>query len=307
MVKRRLLVALKIAVSLGLVTAVVLHANARAVADALHQLDPLWLSLSLALFVPQTLVSAWRWSAWIAPWARLTLGQSVEQTLAASALNLVVPSKLGDLSKAAFVPSVDRPTRVRLGALAMGEKLADLGCLALAVGLASPWRAMIAGGALLVVGLLYVARRLSRPSTVFAVASVILWSLHLTQIHCFLLAANVQATWSTTLLRIPLALVAGLLPVTWCGVGARDGALAWLYHGEAAEANLALVGLLTASRYLVPGLIGIPCLQRVLGNKSAAVSAVEDMGRVCRLHQFSGKNVRVKAVVRPNIPPEVSR
>jgi hypothetical protein len=44
------------------------------------------------------------------------------------------------------------------------------------------------------------------------------------------------------------------------GIGVRDSALVWLFHDVASPASMAAVGLLTTSRYLVPGLVGVFCV-----------------------------------------------
>jgi uncharacterized membrane protein YbhN (UPF0104 family) len=94
----------------------------------------------------------------------------------------------------------------------------------------------------------------------FVAASLVLWTLHLAQIHCFLLAADVPTTWEMTATRVPAALLAGIVPAAFCGIGTRDAAFVWLFADVAPASTMAVVGLLTALRYVVPGAIGIPLL-----------------------------------------------
>src|SRR5690606_35511080 len=91
-------------------------------------------------------------------------------------------------------------------------------------------------------------------------ATFLLWSLHLWQIDFFMRAAGVTVPWPLAASRIPLAIFAGLLPLSCCGVGTRDAALVWLFADAAPASAMAVVGLLTALRYLLPGAFGIAVL-----------------------------------------------
>lgn len=253
---------LKIAVAAVLLAALGRAADWRKVGGALASLDATPLFAALLLFIPQTLVSAWRWRRLAAPLAAISYGDALRQTLAASALNLVVPSKLGDLSKAAMLPLSSAADRARAGALTLAEKGADVAALA------ALWSAGWAGidGLSLVLLLLALAAlgRWTRlaGSTVYgaAVLTLWLWSLHLLQIDFFLKAAGVFVSWSEATARVPAAIFAGLAPISFCGVGTRDSALVWLFSDIASASVMAAVGLLTALRYLLPGMAGIPFL-----------------------------------------------
>jgi hypothetical protein len=67
-----------------LLAALYWHCDWRRVAAAVAQLDLGYLALAFLLFVPQTLVSAWRWQRLAAPLCLISLGEAVRQTLAAS-------------------------------------------------------------------------------------------------------------------------------------------------------------------------------------------------------------------------------
>jgi glycosyltransferase 2 family protein len=66
---------------------------------AMRSADPVWLATGLALVVPLTLATAWRFSLLVRD-ARVGLGEATRLVLAASTLNLFLPSKMGDLAKA---------------------------------------------------------------------------------------------------------------------------------------------------------------------------------------------------------------
>jgi hypothetical protein len=222
------------------------------------------LSLGLLLFVPQTLLSAWRWRAMLRPLAEVSFGDSLRQTLAGSALNLVVPAKLGDLSKVAMVPN-EPNLRKQAAVRAIAEKLGDVGMLLVAISIG--FLELNRLSALLLAcgfaGALMLLKRLQSRSFDYASwlgSTAILWTLHLSQIHFFLLACGVEVSLAATLQRAPIALFAGLIPAAFCGIGTRDAALVWLFADVAAAPTMALVGMLTALRYLVPGAVGIPVL-----------------------------------------------
>lgn len=248
-----------------------------AVVAGAAQIDLRILSLSLLLFIPQTLGSAWRWRRMLRPLADVSFVDSLRQTLAGNALNLVVPAKLGDFSKVAMVGG-DAAARKQAALRALLEKLGDVAMLLLAIGLGflglSTTQAigLAAGSALM----LLAVRRLQSASFDYASwigSTAVLWTMHLAQLHSFLLACGVEVNLATTLQRAPIALFAGLVPAAFCGIGTRDAALVWLFADVAGAPTMALVGMLTALRYLVPGAVGIPVLMSLRRASRDAESA----------------------------------
>ncbi len=263
----------KIVVACALVVVLVAVIDVQRVASAISQLQWRPLVVALALFVPQVVVSAIRWRSWIAPLAPITLAESVRQTLAASALNLVLPAKLGDLSKAAMLNVEASPQKAKSRSQAMfratAEKLTDVAILATfaVCGLFGVGSAgiLIGGGALFAFALLVRLRNsLKLKSTAdwmqLVAWTIVLWSLHLAQLHLFLRSAGVVVPWETTTAQMPLAIFAGLLPVSYCGIGTRDAALVAIFSDVAPAASMLVVGMLTALRHLIPGVIGIVVL-----------------------------------------------
>jgi hypothetical protein len=271
---------LKVASAIGLLLALYWYCDWRLVAAAVVGLDRVYLSWAVLLFVPQTLVSARRWQLLAASRCCLTLREAVRQTLAASAWNLAAPSKLGDFSKAAMLPLEGAAARKSAVGLVCLEKAADVGALLFLWFCGAAWSyrsgwmisASMLGVVLAGLSTQYsvlstprsTLRSLTLPARLSALrilsASLALWVLHLGQIHLMLLAAGVNVDFGISLARIPAAIFAGLLPVSFCGIGTRDGALIWLFSDVASPGTMAAVGLLTATRYLVPGAIGIPLL-----------------------------------------------
>lgn len=272
---------IKLALAVVVLAALYRAADWKAVLAVLASLDGLWLAAALSMFVPQTAVSAWRWQGLTAGIHRISLMTALRQTLAASALNLVVPSKLGDLSKAGMLP---RQAIKPAAGLVVLEKGSDVAALLVLLGLgwlgadgpmiATIAVALVASAAwgfaripLLSGGRL--GRLLDlRQAAGLASASLLLWMLHLVQFDLFLRAAGVHVSASDVLGRVPVAIFAGLVPVTLWGIGTRDGALMWLFADVTTPAVMAGVGLLTALRYLVPGVAGIACLRGVWAQRT---------------------------------------
>jgi uncharacterized protein (TIRG00374 family) len=65
--------------------------------------DPLWMTLSLGMVVPLTLFTSWRLQQLMPSRGQLDFGEANKLILVASVLNLVLPSKMGDIAKAWFM------------------------------------------------------------------------------------------------------------------------------------------------------------------------------------------------------------
>ncbi len=94
--------------------------------------------------------------------------------------------------------------------------------------------------------------------------SVIIWFGHLLQIWFFTLALKAWVPFLAHLALAPLAILAGLLPLTFAGVGTRDAALIAFYQPYLNAPTAAALGLLCTSRYLLPALGGLPFLGKYL-------------------------------------------
>lgn len=96
------------------------------------------------------------------------------------------------------------------------------------------------------------------------VTSVFIWFLHLLQIWFFILALKAWTPLLANLALSPLAILAGLLPLTFAGVGTRDAALIFFYQPYFDATTAAALGLLCTSRYLLPAVGGLPFLGKYL-------------------------------------------
>ena len=62
-----------------------------------------WMAISLGMVVPLTLFTAWRLQQLMPTGSQLGFGEANRLILAASVLNMVLPSKMGDIAKAYFM------------------------------------------------------------------------------------------------------------------------------------------------------------------------------------------------------------
>jgi glycosyltransferase 2 family protein len=285
--------------------------------------DPLWLLLSLGLVVPLTLLTAWRLDQLMPGGARLGIAESNRLILVASVLNLVLPSKMGDLAKAWFMQERGHTSASLAFALVVFEKACDMLSLLLwcAFGLLLyPQKDLLfwimtacvsgglAGGVALLgspalAGLVFKASAQVMPVRVHpkleqlrlawhemhdffwcdrprlarvSATSVFIWFLHLVQIWMFTVALRAPTPFLANLALAPLAILAGLLPLTLAGIGTRDAALILLYHPYLDAPTAAALGILCTMRYVLPAVGGMPFVAQYLpGLKLARKSMSE--------------------------------
>jgi len=94
---------LALACSAAILVAIYTHIDFRSLVQHLIHVHPLYFGAALACFVPQVLVTSIRWRIMMAGIRPLTLAESVRMVMAGKALNALVPSKLGEMSKAYFL------------------------------------------------------------------------------------------------------------------------------------------------------------------------------------------------------------
>ena len=291
-----------------------------------------WMLISLAMVIPLTLATAWRLQQLVPASASMTFLEANRLILVASVLNLVLPSKMGDIAKAWFMRDRGGIPGALAVALVIFEKACDMLALLLwcsgglvylllfrgeamtafdprawsaPLGLSAPqwlqpWHTFslctvfVSGGFLLGVLLLGSRRfaqrffvvasrfaprvftpRIEKFSAAWnamhdyfwvskarlarvAATSLFIWFLHLGQIWLFIVALKMSAPFFVTLALTPLAILAGLLPLTLAGIGTRDAALIVLYSPYFNAAAAAALGILCTARYLLPALAGLP-------------------------------------------------
>jgi uncharacterized protein (TIRG00374 family) len=304
---------ISIAVSISILIVLYARIDLQSLQAIFRNSNGIWLAFSLGMVVPITLFTAQRLQILVPLQVNLGLWEANKLILAASVLNMVLPSKMGDIAKAYFMRDRGHLSGSLSLSIVVFEKACDMESLLLwcTFGLlVYPERnilfdimtwAVIAG---LILGILLLgsrrfarivfgnARKISpkiieqkltnlqvswnemqdyilsdwQQLTKVALASIFIWFLHLLQIWFFILALRAWIPFWVNLALSPLAILAGLLPLTFAGVGTRDAALIAFYQPYFSAATGAALGILCTSRYFLPAVIGLPFLSQYLSN-----------------------------------------
>jgi hypothetical protein len=269
------------------------------------------MAISLGMVVPLTLFTSWRLQQLMPSASRLGFLEANRLILAASVLNMVLPSKMGDIAKAYFMKQRGHLGGTLSLSLVIFEKACDMLSLLLwcVFGLLvypqKTWLFWVMTGFVgvgLVMGILLLAskkfayffflvarkiapRKLSLKLEKMQASwgemhdyfwrdrvqlikitgtSIFIWFLHLLQIWFFILALKAWTPFLANLALSPLAILAGLLPLTFAGVGTRDAALVLFYQPYFDGATAAALGVLCTSRYVLPAIGGLPFLGQFL-------------------------------------------
>ena len=296
---------LTLGISLLILAAIYYKIDIMRLGAVLAHADPFFLFLSLGMVIPLTLLTAWRLQILAPARAQLTLSEATRLILVASVLNMVLPSKMGDIAKAWFMKTDEMRGAVAVS-LVIFEKVADMLSLLFwcALGLvfyprkdAIFWTLTASVIVGLVFGILLLTSR-SLADLVFAAGerfvgndklralesgwremqcffwshrprmlgvsllSIFIWLLHLLQIWLFVVALRAFVPFLANLGLAPLAILIGLMPFSFAGIGTRDAALIVLYRPYFAGPVAAALGLLCTARYVIPALAGLPLLHR---------------------------------------------
>ncbi len=279
--------------------------------QVLQNCDRPMLITSLAMVIPITLTTAWRLQQ-LVPQRSLRLFEANRLILGASVLNMVLPSKMGDLAKSYFMAERSNLSGSLALSISIFEKACDLlslllwcmfGLLLYPAKDSLFWT--MTGGIILgfALGLLLLGsqgfadcffnvtvkfapkslgKKLQTMQAswgemhryfwqdrqqlgLITLTSIFIWFLHLLQIWLFILALTAVVPFLASLALSPLSILAGLLPLTFAGIGTRDAALIYFYQDYLDPATGAALGLLCTSRYFIPALIGLPFLGQMLG------------------------------------------
>ncbi|MCX7964099.1 MAG: flippase-like domain-containing protein [Candidatus Sumerlaea chitinivorans] len=90
-----------------------------------------WFSLAIFMFVPQIWAIAWRWRRMVGVFTPISWGEAVGLILASNTMNLILPSKLGDLTKGYFLARTGALDLKRAMNVVVFEKMLDVATLAL--------------------------------------------------------------------------------------------------------------------------------------------------------------------------------
>jgi hypothetical protein len=288
------------------------------VVRALLHSDKVWLVISVGMIVPITYLRAVRFY-YVTPRGALpNTREAFRLTLVASALNVFLPAKAGDLAKSYFLARHGKTDAAVALATVVYERLCDVFALITwcVIGwvVADPvvsgvpqalWPALAVLGALCFVFCFFagpgravpaIARRLlphERLRKLHDLAegwpglqrtlggrrrwivgySLVLWLTHLIQIWFFTFALSARLPFTLVTSLSAVALMAGQIPFTIAGLGARDVLLVVLLGQYMSRESAAAMGVLISTRGLLPPLMGLGFLRSYL------TSAVEDAQR----------------------------
>jgi len=302
---------ISIVISLGILIILYSQIDRVGLVEIFQNCDRQWMVISLGMVIPITMITAWRLQQLMPQGTSLRFTEANRLILAASVLNMILPSKMGDIVKAYFMQQRGHLKGSLSLSLVVFEKTCDLLSLLLwcVLGLiVYPekdllfWTMTIGVSLGLIAGVLLLGyRQLADSFFLFcrkmaskkmgeklkslqiswgemhdyfwsdkgqllkiSATSIFIWFLHLLQIWFFILALNAWTPFWVNLALSPLAILAGLLPLTFAGVGTRDTALVLLYQPYFDATTAAALGLLCTSRYFLPALGGLPFLGQYL-------------------------------------------
>ncbi|NJO71532.1 MAG: UPF0104 family protein, partial [Oscillatoriales cyanobacterium RM1_1_9] len=90
-------------ISLGILALIYTKIDLDGLLEVFQGCDRLWIVISLGMVIPLTLFTAWRLQQLMPPGTHLDFGEANRLILVASTLNMVLPSKMGDVAKAYFM------------------------------------------------------------------------------------------------------------------------------------------------------------------------------------------------------------
>jgi hypothetical protein len=303
---------ISIAVSVAILLIIYSKIDFQGLIRVFQNCDRTWMAISLGMVIPITMVTSWRLQQLMPKGTSLGFIEANRLILGASVLNMVLPSKMGDIVKAYFMRDRGHLSGSLSLSLVVFEKACDMLSLLLWCvfglfvypeknGLFWTMTLAVTGG--LIFGLLLLGSRqfaqiffinaikfspkklkkkLQNLQTswqemhdyfwsdkqqllIVSATSIFTWFLHLLQIWLFILALKAWTPFIINLALSPLAILAGLLPLTFAGVGTRDAALIFFYQPYFDAQTGAALGLLCTSRYFLPAIIGLPFLGQMMG------------------------------------------
>jgi glycosyltransferase 2 family protein len=281
------------------------------IAEVLLQSNISWLVLGFGMVIPITLLTALRLTWMVPSKHEFSYLESLRLILAANTMNMMLPSKMGDVAKCLFLADDEGLGHAQALSLVIFEKISDFLALLLwcVFGLTFFLRDYWFRGWFLfvvMIGIMFSFLMLTSVHFIQAVFKAVskiipiqlenklaqletgwkemvvyinmykmrfigimlfcifLWLLHLGQIWVFIMSLNVLVPFIDNLALTPLAILIGLLPLTFAGVGTRDAAFIFLYANYFTTATGAALGLFATMRYVIPALFGIPFLSNYI-------------------------------------------
>lgn len=297
--KQRLALALPPLVTVLIIGVVVREATDRELLlQSIKRAEVRWIALAIILTFVNVTFSAARWRTVLAACGyALSLRRALTVVLAVWPVSALTPSRAGDLARA-FCVRREVPLEVALGAV-VTEKVIDIQLLCLVAGVASfargftttTWIAVSLAAAFWVaiavvyfvtrnatsrVGLLGKLKALgetvhslrnSRKHLVITLGlTALMWCNVLAIAGCLLAAFHASVPILTTASLWPLALFAGVIPITLSGMGTRDAAFVFLVQATSSTAHTSAILAATLTYSLITtwlvALVGVPFMFR---------------------------------------------
>lgn len=277
---------------------------------AVRAADISWLAAGILFVVPLTLLTAWRFMALVDN--RISFLEANRLILAASTLNLFLPSKLGDLAKGHVLSRRHAMDTGLSYATVVLEKALDMmslliwgvfGLIVVGIGRPSMLLFLVPVAGLCAVLMLCilplrilpfilatfgrimpgkVARIIEKSSASWQLVSenfwqqpvhalgviglsILIWGAHLFQFWLFSQALHGNVPILENAAFATLAILVGLLPFTFAGVGTRDAAIIFFYAPYLTAESAALLGILATLRYVLPAIAGAPFVGDFIG------------------------------------------
>ncbi len=123
---KKLLSILSSALILGLIYWKIGPENRGRLLEIFRDCDRTWMAVSLGMVVPLTLFTSWRLQQLMPTAGQLGFGEANKLILVASVLNLVLPSKMGDIAKAWFLRDRGHLSGTLALSLVVFEKSCDM-------------------------------------------------------------------------------------------------------------------------------------------------------------------------------------
>lgn len=118
-------------VTVALLAAILLKVDRAALLENLRAIRPVLFAIAMFLFIPQNFISVLRWKMMAGNFIPMGWGESAKLILASQTMNIVLPSKMGDLTKAYFLNRSGALDLPRATNLVVFEKMLDLASLSL--------------------------------------------------------------------------------------------------------------------------------------------------------------------------------
>jgi len=260
-----------------------------------------FLITSFLLIIPVVVINAFRYVKIISKEHNLPLNTSIKLTLAGASLNTIMPSKFGDLIRAYYLKKKKKIGLNRGIASILFEKYMDLFALFFLSFLSIIFIKNLNNTSFAVVILCFFfillsfflffidlnklkdivklnkireltnelidfTERIKHDFLLFLYIislSLLNWFLQLIQFYFFFSAFNFKIN-PMLMFLVPIAIIIGMVPISFNGVGIRDSALIFLFMNYAPVSLVAGVGILATLRNVIPAVAGLAFIRKYL-------------------------------------------